>query len=222
VLDHRPALCREGHPGLRFEAIDEVGDRALAVALRGLLACRDRRRLELEHARGQAVHQPRRGGAGDGAAEGVSSDRHRQDLRRERDGFATCESLFTSMPCRLAAPTIFWRARSLAVALWNSVWFQRAMALRIWASSLIGRCSSPFRSTYANWLLRSLSRSRSRSVAIRKPPCRGSRLPPRARTSGYVDRARIAGPFRLGLPQSAPRWSRDRTLRNARLRRPAR
>jgi hypothetical protein len=66
---------------------------------------------------------------------------------RDRLDLATLESSLTSMPCRLAALTIFLRARSFAAALSNSVWFQRAIAFRTCDSSLIGRCSPPSLST---------------------------------------------------------------------------
>src|SRR4051794_27378856 len=146
---------RGGHrePGGALDPVDEVADRALAVRLRGLLARGDVARLVV-HERGRhEVHEPRRRGAREGAADGVTNDLVHDgphDRRRLREGFAILSLLSTSMPWRRAAPTIFWRAFSLAVALWKSVWFHRAMALRICDSSLIGRCSPPFRSTYAN------------------------------------------------------------------------
>jgi hypothetical protein len=62
-------------------------------------------------------------------------------------GFATLSSSLISMPWRLAAETIFLRARSFAVLLSNSVWLKRAIALRTCDSSLIGRCSPPSLST---------------------------------------------------------------------------
>src|SRR4051812_28936194 len=71
--------------------------------------------------------------------------------------FASClmlSSSSTSMPCRSAAARIFFRARSFAAADSNFVWLNRASALRTCDSSLIGRCSPPSESTYANWSFR--------------------------------------------------------------------
>src|SRR2546428_571229 len=83
--------------------------------------------------------------------------------------FATLSPLATLIPRRSAAFTIFLRAVSFLVPDSKSVWLNRAMALRTWASSLIGRCPSPSLSTYANLRLSIFSRSFVSSSPIGTP-----------------------------------------------------
>jgi len=70
----------------------------------------------------------------------------------------------------LAAATIFRRAPSFFAALSNSVWFHRAMALRMWVWSLSGRWPSPSLSTYANTSLFIDFRCFALSSAMSAPP----------------------------------------------------
>src|SRR6266566_2305303 len=83
--------------------------------------------------------------------------------------FATLSDLATLIPRRFAAFTIFFRAVSFFVPDSKSVWLNLAMALRTWASSLIGRCPSPSLSTYANLRLSNFSRSFVSSSATGTP-----------------------------------------------------
>ncbi len=132
-------------------------------------------------------------------------------------GWRTSSSASTSMPNRSAASRMRVRARSRAAFDSKSVWFQRAIALRAWLSSWIGRWRSPSRSMYANWSSRSLSRSFVSSSAMAKPPCPGAsrsaligvtngvgthrrvlfdRIDPRRRLPGRVAAARLQVPCR--------------------------
>src|SRR6184192_1907295 len=87
-------------------------------------------------------------------------------LRSGVEGFEMLSSSDTSIPCLRAAARILRRACSFAVFDSNAVWLKRAIALRMWDSSLSGRWPSPFESTYAKTSLFMLFRCRSRRSAM--------------------------------------------------------